>query len=320
MRFVFALAACLPSFAFADAQAVIDQHITPGYAKFAETASQLAETARNDCGPEAVLPAYHDTFDAWLGVSHITFGPVEKDGRGFAISFWPDPKDRVAKGIGRLVSVQDPVVNDPEAFASVSVAAQGLNALERLLIEPPEDADYACALVQAVSTALARNAATLNQEWPEYAALMVSPGNARFQSAEEVDRAIYTALSTGLEFLYDARLGRPLGTFDRPRPRRAETYRSARAQRNVVLNLAALQDLTMHFADTETPETMLHFETALTRAEALDDPDFSGVANPGKRIKIESIQSTVRELRIAVDAEIGAPMGISAGFNALDGD
>ena len=44
------------------------------------------------------------------------------------------------------------------------------------------------------------------------------------------------------------------------------------------------------------------------------------VADPAKRFKVEALQREVREIQIAVIEEIGTPLGISAGFNALDGD
>ena len=213
--------------AVGDVERALTEHILPGHATFAEATAALAKTAQTDCSAEAVRPAFHSAYDAWLGISHIQFGPIEDQGLSLAISFWPDPKDATGKAIGRLMSDADPIVDDPQSFGEVSVAAQGFTALERLLYEDqPEDA-YACRLTRAIAAGLARNAAALQIGWENHADLMRTAGaNTRYQSKDEAHRALYTSLSSGLEFLDDQRLGRPLGTFDRPRPTRAEARRS----------------------------------------------------------------------------------------------
>lgn len=208
------LFAVLTTPAFADVDAVLNDHIAARYATLAEAAQKLAETAAADCTPAAVLPAYHAAYDAWIGISHIQFGPVEDQGLALAMAYWPDPKDSTAKAIARLSTDTDPAVNDPADFAQVSAAAQGFTALERVLIEDQPDATYACALTQAIATGLATKSAQLANDWPDFATLMSTAGvdgNTRFQSPQEAQRALYTALSSGLEFVEDQRLGRPLG-------------------------------------------------------------------------------------------------------------
>ncbi|MEM7667488.1 MAG: imelysin family protein, partial [Pseudomonadota bacterium] len=264
---------------------------------------------------------FHDAYDAWIGISHIQFGPIEDQGLSLAMSFWPDPKDSTGKAIARLTTAQDPIVNTQEEFSEVSVAAQGFTALERLLYDPQPDAAYACRLTQAIATGLARKAETLANGWGDHAALMRAAGtNNRYQTEDEAKRALYTALSTGLEFLHDQRLARPLGTFDRPRPRRAEARRSDRSLRHIKLSLAALEDLATKMHEGDLTETRAAFAEARMRADALDDPSLAGVADPSKRFQVEVLQRAVNDIRNAVNTEIGKPLGITVGFNALDGD
>ena len=47
---------------------------------------------------------------------------------------------------------------------------------------------------------------------------------------------------------------------------------------------------------------------------------FAGVAEPVRRIRIEALQQAIRDIQIAITQDIGIPLGISAGFNSLDGD
>ncbi|MEM9581468.1 MAG: imelysin family protein [Pseudomonadota bacterium] len=309
--------------AFSDVERVLNEHILPGYAALAARTGALAQAAQADCAPDSVAPAFHSAYDAWISISHIQFGPVEDLGITLKMAYWPDPKNRTGKALNRLRSARDPVVNDPAAFKEVSVAAQGFTVLERILFAPRKFAGYDCALTRAVTGELARNAAALDAAWPEFAALMQAAGaegNTRFQSQAEVQRALFTALSTGLEFLHDQRLGRPLGTFDKPRPNRAEARKSERALRHIALSLAALEDLALRLHDGDLTRTKASFAEAKERAAAIDDPALAGVAEPIKRIRIEALQRAVQDIRGAVSAEIGQPLGISAGFNALDGD
>lgn len=317
------LIAALPSLASAGVSEVINDHILPGYATFAKATSALSDIAETDCTPEAVKPAYNDAFDAWLAISHIQFGPVEDNGRMLRIAFWPDAKNSTGKALGTLTAKQDPVVNTPETYAEVSVAAQGLFALERVLYEPQPDAAYACALTRAISATLAQTAETVNAEWPAFAGLMLAPGadgNTRFMSQTEVEGTLYTSLMTGIEFNKDTRLGRPMGTAERPRPSRAEAYRSARSQRNVELSLSALQQLADSFSDVPTPLTDTTFSEAIERTRELQDPTFAGVEDPIGRFRMEALQNVMGTISSMISDEIGLPMGLSAGFNALDGD
>ena len=119
------------------------------------------------------------------------------------------------------------------------------------------------------------------------------------------------------------RLGRPLGSFDKPRPRRAETWRAGRSLRNVSLSLEALRDLALHLSQGH-PDLQAEFDTrfgeALDLARTLDDPVFAGVADPGKRLKIEILQQSIDRIRATAAEDLGPHLGVSAGFNALDGD
>lgn len=328
MRLFLSALMFLPAPAFADVDAVITRHILPAYAAF-ETASIRLETATlEDCRAAAVAPAYHAAFDAWMGVSHINFGPAETASLRPAIAFWPDSKNSTGRHLVRLITDEDPVIYDLDAFREVSVAARGLFALERMLFD--EDLNdyasdsYSCALVEAISADLTVSALALTVGWMEDHAEALrtagEEGNTTYLSDREASQAIYTALLTGLEFDKDQRLGRPLGSFERPRPRRAEAWRSARSLRNVTLSLTALRDMAALITDGAASQTLAAFDRALGVARDLDDPTFAGVATPGGRLKVEIFQQHITAISDAAEAEIGPALGVSAGFNALDGD
>lgn len=307
---------------------VIETHILPGTADFAAATRSLSDAAAADCLTSALQGPYNAAFDAWMEISHLRFGPLEKDGRVNAIAFWPDAKGFIGRSLGGLISDEDPIVHHPQDFGSVSVAARGLFALEMLLYDPQYAGyaadSYTCHLVQAVSNDLARMADGIDVDWRNVQAPAMrsagQPDNTLYLTRDEVMQALYTALLSGLEFTADQRLGRPLGTFDRPRPTRAEARRSARSLRNVGLSLQALRDLSDALADVQIPVTEAAFDTALEEVKSLDDPTFAGVDDPTGRLKVEIVQQRIQAARRAVEGEIGAALGVTAGFNSADGD
>ena len=321
---------------FADEiEAVLDGHILPGFGAFAEAAILLDTVASAGCAADqptdhtALHAAYHASFDAWLQISHLRFGPTETEDRAFAIAFWPDTKGFSPKALGGLIAAQDPIVQDPDAFSESSIAGRGLYALDYLLFDDvmrdQGTAAYRCALLQAITQDMARNAQAMSTDWQaRYAAALTHPSETGVYAREEdVVRTLFTALSTGLQFTSETRLGRPLGTFDRPRPRRAEAWRSDRALRNVVLSLGALETLATTLAK-DAPEIAAalaaDFARAQDRLSDLDDPNFAQVSDPAQRLKVEIAQQAIDQIRTRVTTELGPALGVAAGFNALDGD
>ncbi len=310
--------------AHADVADAVNDRILPDLAAFRDATRALADTTAQTCDPAALRPAWNAAFDAWIPVSFLRLGPAEEHGRILAIAFWPDPKGIGARQLRQLRASQDPVVTDPAGFAERSVALRGFFALERLLYPAePLTGDYICALIRATSADLARVAAEIDQGWrDDFAQTLLSagqPGNTRYLTEAEAKQALFTQLMTGFEFTADQRLGRPLGTFDRPRPERAEARASARSQRNVELSLQALLAFGQALAGP-LPETRANVERALAAANALNDPDFSGLAQPQGHVRAEALQGLVRSAQDSAGAEAGAALGVDIGFNSADGD
>ncbi|QYX57589.1 imelysin family protein [Roseovarius sp. SCSIO 43702] len=311
----------------ADLRRIVDDHILPRTEALAEQTDALAEEARTNCatGSDELRAAYHDAFDAWVVMSHLRFGPTEEDDRAFALAFWPDTRGVTPRTLGALLDAADPVAASPEKFATVSVAARGFYALEFLLYDDAfadrGEAAYRCALLRSLTADMAANARAIHDDWSDrYADLMSGAGsNDTYRSEAEATQQLFTALTTGLQFTSDVRLGRPLASFDRPRPARAEAWRSGRSLRHVILSLQSLRDLAARLSGGDG---MIDdaFAKALAEAEILDDPVFAGVDDPQSRLRVESLQTSIDGIRDLVATRLGPQLGISAGFNALDGD
>lgn len=310
-----------------DLDALVDDLLLPGYAALTQKTTDLAEAAGDDCSPSSpgLRQAYGAAFDAWIDVGHFRFGPSEKDNRAFALVFWPDPRGATPKTLNRLLAQADPALSDPEKYRDVSIAARGFFALEYLLYDPQfaeMDADGPlCDLIQTISSDIAAVAKDIEDEWRgSYADYLRSAGeNDVYRSEEEAYRQLFTALATGLEFTSDARLGRPLGTYDRPRPNRAEARRSGRSLHNVTRSLDAMRDLAAQLSGDDA-ELDAAFGRAIARAEGLQDPVFAGVSDPQGHVRVEALKQSVDDIRKIVSESLGPQLGISAGFNSLDGD
>lgn len=331
MKQLVALILCLvAATASADSvERVLDVHVLPGFARLAEETTLLAAVAEAGCDARDpdLRAALNGALRAWAGVSHLRFGPTEAENRAFALAFWPDSRGMTPKALAGLIAAEDPVVRDAQAFAQVSVAARGLYALEFLLYDedPAGSEAYRCALFRAIARDSAGLAQAMAADWRDrYAALMRAPGpDSPYRSQDEAMQELFKALGTGLQITADLRLGRPLGTFEKPRPTRAEAWRAGLSLPLVIEALQSQRQLALLLAEGDAglkARLTDAFDRALGDAVVLDDPAFAGVATPAGRIRVEALHQRINEIRQVVAQELGPELGVSAGFNALDGD
>jgi predicted lipoprotein len=346
MRILLAAAltlATLPAAAETDhaaiAERALDQHILPGFERLATAAVELAAEADGACSGAGAIDAgpveaaYDRTFDDWARISHVRFGPAEEDSTGFAVEFWPDTKGSIPRALATMVAAEDPVVDDAAAFGSVSVAARGLMAIDALMFDPEAEpiaaGSYRCRLLVAITGDLAATTAKLVERWRDpWGGILTSagaPDNPVYFTPEEATKALYSALSDGLQFDIDLRLGRPMGTFERPQPRRAEAWRSGRSLPNVVASLEGMQAFAATvfapaIGEAEAGPVDLAFDAALAAAGRVAAPIDVEVATPQGRIHVEALQDAVKAVQIEVASHIGPAVGVTSGFNAMDGD
>lgn len=328
-----ALAMSVPSGGFAGPSEVLSEALTgyvqPGFTALADRSADLAQAASMNCAAtnSDLQAAFAAAWDDWIEVSHLRFGPTETDNRAFALGFWPDTRSKVPKTLGRLVADEDPAVFDPIAFAQVSVAARGFTAMEFLLFDPSftGDSDYLCALRQAVAADIAVTTAEIAADWTgSYGAAFLSFGeDAPFRGETEAMGALYGAILTGLQFTRDARLGRPMGTFERPRPNRAEARRSGRSVRHIRISVASTGALAA-ILGREDAVVVSDMEDAFARAlrdiDRIADPSLADVADPIGRIRAEAASQAIEAAALSVRNGVGVLYGLAEGFNALDGD
>ena len=304
----------------------IDAFILPGFARFSAAATDLARAAEADCIPTALKPPFNAAFDAWMTVGALHLGPSEN--AAHAVAFWPDTRGFTPRALQGLIEAENTVIDSAESFAEVSIAGRGLFALEMMLYDEGFDAygpdSYACRLVQRLATDLAAQATALDTAWrDDFAATLLTAGaadNPTFLSEGEALRALYTQVVSGLEFTADSRIGRPMGTFDQPRPERAEAWRSGRSLVNVLAEAEAAVALARRLIDAELPLTDAALDSAKDAASKIDDPGFQDVGDASARFKLEVLDQKIEGIIDAVEQEVGLVLGLQPGFNSQDGD
>ncbi len=325
MKHVALIAALTASPAAAGVEEAVNDYILPSLATFTESAQSLDDVARANCAADALKGPYNAAFDAWMAISDVRIGPSENG--ALSIAFWPDTRGFTQSTLSRFIEDQNSAVEDPAAFREVSIAARGFFALERMLYDSEfndyDEGDYSCALTRALTRDLADQAVALEADWREFAPTLLNPGaegNATYLDQTEAQRAIYTQVLSSLEFTADSRLGRPLGEPDRPRPTRAEAWRSDRSLTQSVLATEAAVALAKALADWELPETQAALEAMREQAGEIGDPSFQDIDDLMKRLKVELLQQRIEAVEAAIQAEVGTRYGITPGFNSSDGD
>jgi len=346
---VLALAVCAaPAQAQPDLPADLGPRVADGYARPAfqrlrEAAAGMQAALRGDCAPEgsaAMSQAFGALAQAWAGVEFLRFGPLVQDNRFERLAFWPDPRGVVLRQVQEALAKRDEALLAPGALASRSVALQGLPALEFVLyrdaglLQGGAAADaYACRYAQAVAANVSALADELAQAWSaqgDFGRQFTDPGPTRelYRNTQEVAAEAVKALSTGLQFARDVKLVPVLGASpDAARPRRAAFWRSNQTVPTLAAGLAGQQQLAGVLGqalpdDARWAGGMAQDEIGRAR-QALHEvqvPIEAAAGQPDARQALELSALILKNAKSLVDQDLAAGLGVTIGFNALDGD
>ncbi|MEM7506751.1 MAG: imelysin family protein [Pseudomonadota bacterium] len=342
IRFALIALLALPAFAHAepDHTAIAERSAAavaiPASSAFADAANALQAAAPALCDeidPDALRARFHTAWDAWMALQHLRFGPLEEADRTLQVAFWPDSRGTTGKTVARMLKSEASVFDASGDFAASSVAGRGFHALERLLYDDQGpialNTPYRCRYVAAVAADLDRLAAEIAQAWAStWAPLMRTAGAASndvFLAPEEVSQRLFATLSGALEETETARLVKPLGRFDKARPRLAEAWRSGRSLRQIRLIIDAAETMMVEvFGPELSPDglesavrAVARAETALARVEEIGPLPEAIVES---RIRVEVLQQSIAGLSQAMRQVVGPDLGLIEGFNATDGD
>jgi predicted lipoprotein len=324
---------------------VIDSFVIPAYRALAsasdaqERAWNTFAAARNAANFAALRNAYGSAADAWAVAQTVRTGPITLFLRTERFAYWPEARNATQRALGQLLSSRNPADLSPQALASGSVAGQGLTALERLLYDAGAVAALTAAGAEAewrarVGQGIARNlnaiARDVLNEWTAPDGMRASIAANRgwrdlFADSNEAATLLLTDLVTAFRVMHDVKLLPVLGgSVDEARPRLSESWRSGRGRRNLALNLVGARDLTRAFGQSAPEQRRGDFETrfaqALRAVSAIDGPLGDAAADPMRRPAVEAARDAIRGVQLRIAETLPADLGITLGFNALDGD
>jgi hypothetical protein len=299
----------------------------------------------------AARAAFQAAMDAWMPLQHVHTGPAALQTRIDRIYFWPERKNAVTKQVATLLQSGDAAALAPDRIAAASVAVQGFPALQLLLYDGDDPARsflagdpaaaYRCAFGLAVARNLKAIAGQIVADWTEAIdAMAAAPprSGSEFglpESPKETAQQMFTDLLTLFQLVGDLKLALPLGlSLDKPKPKLAESWRSGRSLRNVELNLESARamygkDRTSGFrslmpagGDSESLDEQIvgAFAAISSSLAAIPMPLDAAVGDSGARPEVEALLADVRRVRDLVGQRLPAAIGLSVGFNALDGD
>ena len=300
------------------------------FGAFGSATKKLAESAELFCKGNIERETYLSQFEtawlAWAPLDSYQFGPMEQTSGALRANFWPDKKGFVSRSLKQLLARKSDEQQDPNVIAAGSVAGQGFPAIERLLFsELPE-----CPAIVGISRHLHQLSGELHDGWFADGgwadiARKAGPDNPVYASREEFTKRLYTALDFGLTRIFDARLGRPLGTFKRSFPKRAEAWRSGLTEKIIHAQLDGIADMIeFGFAgDIREPDrawVLKVIDQTHRKLDTVKMPIHEAVQQPATRLRVEAVQTKVGYLKSQLAQDIGPNLGVDTGFSAADGD
>ncbi|CAB3817095.1 imelysin family protein [Achromobacter sp. CF-sbj1-Ac2-l] len=347
-----ALALAWPLAAGAELPADLGERLAHGYARPAAAGMVAAATDLDGalgqwCGkPDAagakrVEAAFADLALAWARLEPLRFGPLVQANRYERLAFWPDTRGVMPRQVQAVIAAQDADLLKPGALAGRSVAVQGLPALEFVLYGEPAllaqqgalTFAYACGYARAVSANVAAISRDVAQAWDakaDFGRQFAQPraGNDLYRDPQEVAAEAMKALSTGLQFARDVKLLPVLGdSADGARPRRAAFWRSGLSTRTLVAGLEGLAAFYQAGGyalpkgeDWMAGAVLAEVGNAARALREVPAPLERALGDAEGRRLLGLAALTLKNAKAIVDQDLAPALGVTIGFNALDGD
>ena len=326
--------------------AIVDRVVIPSYRALAQAADAqekawTAFTANRAAGDvQSLRAAYNATCDAWARAQLIKTGPLSLFLRYERFAYWPEARNVTQRMLDALIASNDPKELAPTALVRDSVAAQGLTALERLLYDgdnsvrllkaPGRPGEWRTEIGQGIARNLSAIAKDVLAEWtaPDgvRAAIAANKGwKMIFADTAEAASLLLTEQVTAFRLMHDIKLLAVMGaSADVARPRVAEAWRSGRSQRNLKLNLESAQAMTKVWAETVPAAHRAKLDSlyaaALKAVDAAPADLGEATADPRRRPLVDSARAGIKAVQVEIAATLPADLGITLGFNSLDGD
>lgn len=322
-------------------QAYARNVITPAFKKAAVETAKLAQAADDFAGAPsqdgfaALRVAFDSVSEAWMHAEMFRTGPLEQEQRDQRFLYWPERRNIVDKQLSALLAAPDPQALTPAQFVHATVAVQGLPALERLLygdnarqiLSAGPEQKARIAVIQAIAHNLEILARELAVAWEKAGD---QPAAFSHDPAEATTQA-YGDVLTAIQVIADRKVSAVLGKeIDKARPYNAEQYRSGRSLQNIRINLEALKAAvlgpdgfaTLLPADKASlkDDIAKAFDATSAAAAAVPEPLDAAVTDPEKRKSVATLLAAANALRDLMTQKVPPAIGLTVGFNSMDGD
>ncbi len=347
LSFAIAPALATPDFETA-VTTVIERVVVPAHESFSDAATAQAITMERLCAQPGTgslvdaRAAFETLALAWSRIEMFRFGPARTENRFEKLFYWPDRKGRGLKQVQAILATEDETASAAKRLSQKSVAVQGLPALEFVLFGTGADAlesgsTFRCTYGQAIASVVADNATALLTGWTEadgFADAMRNAGSMEspYQSHQEAVQDLLRAASEQVQIVRDLKISASIGAGpEKAKPKRAPFWRSDLTMATMIANLDGVAALLSGGLVALLPEdeirhaSALDFEMSQAR-KTLDGLKSTGsdwTALAGQTEGHQKLSYTLIPLAgaIRVIAEsFPAALGLTLGFNSLDGD
>jgi len=328
--------------------AIIDEQIIPDHQEFSGRADAQHDAIATLCEnpSDVTLTAAQNRFRelaiAWSRIEWISFGPARADNRRETLFFWPDSRGRGLQQVIELAASDDPAQFEPEAFNGKSVAVRGQPALEYVLfgegasdILEPEAAR--CAYALAISTSIATTADDLVSAWAGsdgYRSTMLAagPDNPEYRNHREALQTILTAAAEQVQIVIDLKLSPLLRQSSGSPAPIAPPFSLASVEiPAIIANISGAAAVFSPHAARLLPEDQSYradsfdfeLKTAvrvLNELEATETPATELAATQPTRDQVEYVVQPLSGVHQLMAETFPGALGLTMGFNALDGD
>ncbi|WP_428481847.1 imelysin family protein [Pyruvatibacter mobilis] len=326
--------------------AVAEGHILPAYDALAEAGTALAAVTDDYCAGAAPLADARQALAAfrrsWAGAEHLRFGPAELGMRSLRINFWPQARGKVADALSSALAKAEEAGGEMDV-ARQSFAVQGVPALDALFNGDDSAAPGTprCDLAKAIAGNVARMTSAIRDEWTggntPYLAAFTTPGTGAlpFEGHADATLALFKSLHDELSRILALKIETALGkTPADARPSHVEGLAPEAALDTIRANLAALEALYQGpdgtglaaLAGQSVTDTALAplmdkaFSKTRATADSIALPLADAVTDAEERKKVAHLATQLRALRQIVGTRLAEALGLSVGFNSLDGD
>ena len=325
---------------------VLNGYIVPAYQDFEKNTRQLSERANRLCARpghkhlDQLREAFGGTVIAWSSVEWFQVGPIVDNNRIERILFFPDRKSRALRQVQSALQGKNEAVLDLAGLQLMSVAVQGLGALDFLLFGKnsgllAEGDDFRCGFIKSIGKNLHHIARASLDAWQEneglrHAWTRPQEDNPLYRTQQEALNLLISTLVHALEAIRDTRIGVFLREdADRDRPKSAALWRSSSTMPSIAANLEGLETLfTQSRIESILPENAsqtgdtirFEFRQAIKTARQLNAPVANLLLVPGQREKIRFLALSIGFLIDRLETELSPALGIHVGFSFGDGD